>query len=268
MHVLVTGATGTVGRFLLPALAKAGHSVTTLGRAGDVRWTLEDPTPLPPADALVHLAFAHAPGRYRGGEGDDPATFRRLNLDGTLRLLDSAGDARVVFLSTRAVYGDRRQGETLREADPPAPDSLYAEVKLAAEAAVAERGGVSLRATGVYGGVPHKWQPLFAAFLAGEPVPPRVATEVHGADLAAAVCLALASDARGPLNVSDILLDRHDLLARVAALTGCPHPLPPRAEGPPPGVMATDRLRALGWRPGGLPALDAFLPGALGAHNA
>ena len=73
---------------------------------------------------------------------------------------------------------------------------------------------------------------------------------------------ALAEGA-GVLNVSDLMLDRHDLLARVQARTGCPHPLPPRAEAPLPGRMATCRLRRLGWRPGGLPRLDAFLDAAL-----
>jgi nucleoside-diphosphate-sugar epimerase len=257
MHVLVTGASGTVGRFVVPALTEAGHRVTTLGRAGDVHWTLADPAPrLPPADALVHLALAHVPGAYRGGEGDDPETFRRLNRDGTLRLFDAAGPARIVFLSSRAVYGDRRRGETLRETDAPAPDSLYGTLKLEAEQALGERGA-SIRATGVYGG--DKWQPLFAAYLAGEAIAPRAATELHGADLAAAILLLLDTPDSGAFNASDLLLDRHDLLVRVQTLTGCPHPPPPRAEGPPPGVMACDRLHALGWRPGGWPRLDAWL---------
>ena len=256
MHVLVTGATGTVGRFVVPALAGAGHRVTTLGRAGDLRWSLDAPARLPHADALVHLALAHRPGAYRGGEGDDPAGFRRLNLDGTLRLFDAAGAARIVFLSSRAVYGDQRRGQTLRETDDATPDSLYGAVKLAAEQALGRRGA-SIRATGVYGG--DKWAPLIAAYRAGEPVAPRAATEIHGADLAAAVLLLLASDATGAFNASDLLLDRHDLLARVQRLAGCPHPPPPRAAGPPPGVMACDRLAALGWRPGGWPRLDAFL---------
>jgi nucleoside-diphosphate-sugar epimerase len=261
MHVLVTGATGTVGRFVVPALAAAGHRVTTLGRTGDIRWTLADPSPsLPPADALVHLALAHRPGAYRGGEGDDPETFRRLNLDGTLRLFDAARDARIVFLASRAVYGDHRRGETLREADIPTPDSLYGAVKLEAERALGPRGA-SLRATGVYGG--DKWQLLFAAYLRGEEIAPRVSTEIHGADLAAAVLILLQRPETGPFNASDILLDRHDLLARVRRLTGCPHPPPPRAEDPPPGVMSTERLRAIGWRPGGLARLDAFLAEAV-----
>lgn len=263
MHVLLTGAGGTVGRLVAPALVAAGHRVTTLGRAGGIPWTLDDPAPrLPPADALVHLAFDHVPGRYRGGEGDDPARFRRLNLDGTLRLFDAAGPARIVFLSSRAVYGDGRRDQFLKETDAPEPDSLYGEIKLAAERALGERGA-SLRATGVYGGWPHKWADLFAGYLRGEAIPPRVATEIHGDDVSAAVLRLLDSRETGAFNASDLLLDRHDLLARVRALTGCSHPPPPAYDGPRPGVMATCRLRLTGWRPGGLPRLDAFLREAL-----
>jgi nucleoside-diphosphate-sugar epimerase len=263
MHVLLTGAGGTVGRFVAPALAAAGHRVTRLGRSGDVAWSLEDRAPrLPAADALVHLAFDHVPGRYRGGEGDDPARFRRLNLDGTRRLFDAVGGARIVFLSSRAVYGDHRRAQLLEETDPPEPDSLYGEVKLEAERAIGDRGA-SLRATGVYGGRPHKWQDLFASYLRGDPVTPRRATEIHGQDIASAVLALLADVRTGAFNASDLLLDRHDLLSRVQAVTGCPHPPPPPADGRPPGVMATRRLRLTGWRPGGLPRLDAFLREAL-----
>lgn len=260
MHVLVTGATGIVGRFVVPALVAAGCRVTALGRRpGECPWELADLAPvLPRADALVHLALAHRPGAYRGGEGDDPEGFRRLNLDGTRALFDAAGAARIVFLSSRAVYGDHRRGAFLKESDAATPDSLYGEVKLRAEEALGGRGA-SVRATGIYGGRPHKWEGLFADYLAGREVAPRVATEVHGDDLAAAVVRLLGGSETGAFNVSDLLLDRHDLLARVQALTGCPHPPPPRAEGPPPGRMATCRLRMLGWRPGGWARLDGFL---------
>jgi nucleoside-diphosphate-sugar epimerase len=260
MHVLLTGANGTVGRFLVPTLEAAGHRVTTLGRRpGDHPWDLAETAPrLPRADALVHAALAHRPGAYRGGEGDDAPGFRRLNLDGTRALFDAASGARIVFLSSRAVYGDHRHGETLSESDPPAPDSLYGEVKLAAEQALGPRGA-AIRATGVYGGRPGKWDDLFAAYLRGEPISPRIGTEVHGADLAAAVLLLLEAPETGPFNASDILLDRHELLSRVRALTGAPHEPPPRAEGPPPGVMTCARLAALGWRPGGRERLAATL---------
>jgi UDP-glucose 4-epimerase len=262
MHVLVTGANGIVGRFVVRALVAAGHRVTTLGRrSGDHPWDLSDLAPrLQQADALVHLALAHRPGAYRGGEGDDPDGFRRLNLDGTRALFDAAGEARIVFLSSRAVYGDGRRGEILKESDPAAPESLYGEVKLRAEQALGDRG-VSLRATGVYGGQPHKWEGLFADYLAARPIAPRVATEVHGDDVAAAVVALLGRGETGVFNVSDLMLDRHDLLGRVQALTGSPCPPPPRFAGEPPGRMATCRLRLLGWRPGGWAKLDGFLEG-------
>lgn len=269
MRILLTGGSGQLGAFVAPALGEAGHEIIPLARnpaPGALRWSLADPAPaLPPADALVHLAFDHAPGRYRGGEGDDPARFLALNRDGSLALFAAAraaGVRRIVFLSTRAVYGDSRRGEILRETDAPAPDSLYGAMKLQVEHAAPH--ATHLRATGVYGlprgAEAHKWTGLFADYLAGRPIAPRAATEIHGADLAAAILILLdAPAAAGPFNASDLLLDRHDLLAAVAARTGCRHPPPPRASGPPPGVLACDRLRALGWRPAGGARLAAFL---------
>lgn len=274
MRVLLTGGSGQVGAFVGPALAAADHEVVHLARRPPpgggawVPWSLDDPAPDPPeADALVHLAFDHAPGAYRGGEGDDPARFLRLNRDGSRALVDAAraaGVRRVVLLSSRAVYGDARRGETLRETDPPAPDSLYGAMKLEVERAVLARpGGAALRATGVYGRAPgataHKWSGLFADHLAGRPVAPRVGTELHGEDLAAAVLVLLAAEADGVFNASDLLLDRADLLEAVRLRTGGPHAPPPRAPGPPPGVMDCGRLAALGWRPGGEERLARFL---------
>jgi UDP-glucose 4-epimerase len=271
MRVLLTGGSGYVGRFVAPAIVAAGHTVTHLARrppSNGAPWLPFDlaapPASLPAADALVHLAFDHIPDRYRGGEGDDPEGFLRRNRDGSRALVAAAGAPRVVFLSSRAVYGDARRGEILRETDASAPDSLYGEMKVDVEELVFARGGAALRATGVYGRAPgdaaHKWTQVFADFRAGRTIAPRAATEIHGDDLAAAVLALLeAPDPVGPFNASDLLIDRSDLLAAVAKRTGCPHPPPHRAPGPPPGVMATDRLQGLGWRPGGRARLDAFL---------
>lgn len=262
MRVALTGASGLAGGFIAAALRTAGHQVDPLGG-----YRLGDAPDLTGHDALVHAAFAHQPGRYRGGEGDDPSGFRTANLDGTRRLFDAArraGVGRIVFLSSRAVHDGHPPGTLLGDDLPPAPTTLYGEVKALAEAALAAggAGGVSLRATGLYGPVnPHKWQGLFADFLAGQSVAPRVSTEVHGRDLAAAVLLALTRPAPPQaLNVSDLVLNRRDLLAEVARLTGCTTLLPDRAD--PSGLRILDcaALAAMGWRPGGMALLRQDLP--------
>ena len=274
MRVLVTGGGGLVGRFVVAAALARGAQVTVTGRSaprlpagvGFLPWSLDAaPPPLDGVDLLVHAAFSHLPGRYRGGEGDDPDGFRRLNVDGTARLFERArrdGVGRVVFVSSRAVYDGLPAGVALDEEAALAPDSLYGEVKRAGESALAAScGGASLRVTGVYGpGRGHKWTGLFEDYLAGRPIAPRRATEVAGPDLARAVFLPLS----GVYNVSDMVLDRHDLLTEVQRLTGCAHPLPPPSTEPV-REMETARLRAAGWVPGGMAQLRALLPAMLPA---
>lgn len=263
MKLALTGAGGLVGGFLADGLRARGHAITTLGRRGaDLPFALGGPAPdFSGHDALIHAALDHVPGAYRGGEGDDPERFVARNRDGSIALLKAAraaGVGRIVFLSSRAVYGPQPPGAVLSEGTPPRPDTLYGEVKLACERWLEGCGvpAVSLRATGVYGPGPgHKWDGLFADYLAGRPIAPRVGTEVHGADLAAAVALVLSAG-DGVYNVSDLLLDRRDLLALVQARTGCPHPLPARADAAAFNPMDTTRLRALGWEPGGLARLE------------
>jgi len=266
MRIALTGAGGLVGRFLSPAFRADGHEVESLPD-----WRLGQPARLEGCEALVHAAFAHVPGRYRGGEGDDPEGFTSLNRDGSLRLFEdakAAGVGQVVFLSSRAVHDALPAGTPLPDGTPVAPESLYGRVKAEAEAALAALDGdgfatASIRATGIYGpGEGHKWTGLFAAYLAGRPIPPRVASELHGDDVAAAVLLILRNGGRGAFNASDLLLDRHDLLAEVQRLTACPHPPPPRADNPV-SVMSCERLTALGWRPGGWARLRASLPAML-----
>ncbi|MCC5779205.1 NAD(P)-dependent oxidoreductase [Nitratireductor sp. B36] len=294
-HSIVSGGTGLVGRFIVEALLAAGHRVTVIGRnapreglfSGAVAFapmTLEPTSILTTlfegADFFVHAAFDHLPGRYRGGEGDDAAGFRRRNLEGSIamfRAARAAGVARTVFLSTRAVYGPRKPGAMLDETDACRPDTLYGEVKLAAEEALSQLSGdgfsgVSLRVTGVYGpagtGRSHKWESLFEDYLSGREITPRIATEVHGEDVGSAVRILLTSPAEkiasGLFNVSDLTLDRSELLALVARETGSENPLPPAADRDAVNAMKTERLRALGWAPGGWALLERSVPLLLG----
>ncbi len=115
MRILLTGATGYVGGFLAAEARRSGHRLLCLSRQAPADcsdWRPFDlnapPVELPPADVLIHAAFDHLPGRYRGGEGDDPEAFLRRNRDGSLALFETAARAgirRILFLSTRAVYG-------------------------------------------------------------------------------------------------------------------------------------------------------------------
>ena len=281
MKVALTGASGLVGRSLLRGLVSKGHEVVALGRrpVGGAEWRgwrLGETASLDGCDVLVHAAFSHLPGRYRGGEGGDPEGFLARNRDGSLRLFKeahAAGPGRVVFLSSRAVYGGYPPGTDLDEHLPPRPDTLYGEMKWAVEQGLSALAGpgfatASLRATGIYGtGPDHKWRGLFDEFFSGRPIAPRVATELYGDDLSAAVALLLevpeaALEPRS-FNASDITLDRRDLLERVVRITGQEGALPERADAGRVSAMRCDRLRALGWQPGGFEALDAALRGML-----
>ncbi|SDE19063.1 Nucleoside-diphosphate-sugar epimerase [Paracoccus isoporae] len=268
MRLAITGGTGLVGRFIVNEALAAGDMVTVLCRTAPrpdffdapvrhIPYDLAAPPPdLRGFDAVIHAAFAHVPGRYRGGEGDDPDGFLARNLDGSLRLFaaSAAAGLPVVFLSSRAVYGP--QDGVLTEDLTCRPDTLYGQAKLRAEQELLGSGAPAmvLRATGVYGtpgpGQRHKWAGLFADFAARRPITPRVGTEIHGGDLAAAVRLGL-SGARGVFNVSDLLLDRRELLTLWRQMSGQDGIIPAAADGTAFNQMATERLCALGWRPGG-----------------
>ncbi|MES0881684.1 NAD-dependent epimerase/dehydratase family protein [Roseibium sp. SCP14] len=283
MHLLITGANGVVGRFITRRMLDDGHKVTALGRrpvegcrTGFCRFDLsEAPPELPEADILVHCAFQHEPGKYRGGEGDDPHGFIQANAEGTQRLFEAAKRAGVrhcVFLSSRAVYTDTGNWAVLNENSETQSDSLYGQVKLAGEEALKSLcdeafSGSVLRATGVYGCPPglseHKWSDLFIRLENGEDIAPRLGTEVHGEDLADAVLKVLnRNTSQGNsfevFNVSDLLLDRQDLLKSYARVRNISVDLPARAPGPL-GVMDAGKLKVLGWQPGGSARLQSFL---------
>lgn len=278
-RVLVTGGAGLVGRYIVEDLLAHGYQVRIASRTppppgwfpdtvGHDDYALDPETDATPlfrgVDHLVHAAFSHVPGRYRGGEGVDPDGFRRANLDATVRLFETArraGIRRAVFLSSRAVYDGLPSGTRLCDDMALAPTSLYGEIKLKTEQALTRLSndsfvGISLRATGVYGDlVPGKWDGLFADYLAGRPIPVHAGSEVHGRDVGRAVRLMLEADqarvASRAFNLSDIIVDTRDILEPLQRLKGCPHPLPASADKNAVAAMTTEPIEALGWTPGG-----------------
>jgi len=178
-----------------------------------------------------------------------------------------AGVRRVVFLSSRAVYDGLDPGSPLVETADLRPTSLYGEVKLLTEQVLGQMSGpgfagVSLRLTGVYGHLrPNKWDGLFSDYLASRAVPARAGSEVHGRDVGQAVRLMLESDtakvAGEVFNVSDIVTDSREILAAFKSATAAHQPLPEPADRSQVAEMVTDKIRLLGWKPGGLPLLES-----------
>jgi uncharacterized protein YbjT (DUF2867 family) len=118
MEIAVVGATGFVGRHLVPHLASAGHRVRAISRDGERRQAWGDGVDayaadvvsgdglaeaLAGAEAVVHLV---AVPRESGGR-----TFEAVNVDGVARVLRAAREAgvrRIVHLSALGVTDDPR----------------------------------------------------------------------------------------------------------------------------------------------------------------
>ncbi|WP_231158292.1 NAD(P)-dependent oxidoreductase [Streptomyces sp. CNZ748] len=229
MHVLVAGATGAVGRLLVPMLLDAGHQVTGLSRtlsglerirllgasavqadafdAEGLRQALRNTAP----DAVIHQLTALT-------EADGEMT-NRLRQEGTRNLVDaakSAGAQRIIAQSISWAYvpGEEPADETVPldiGARPPRGGMVEGIRALEATAAEMETA-VTLRYGILYG--PGTWYApggAVAAALAGDPAARLLAyleadrsvtSFVHVADAARAAVAALDWQA-GPVNIVD-----------------------------------------------------------------
>jgi len=154
MRVHVTGASGFVGRALLPALAAREHE----------SWPA-----IEGAHSVVHLAaIAHRKA--------SAAELQRVNVDlarDVGRAAVAAG-APLVFVSSVKVHGER-SGARLSEASPILPGDAYAESKARAEEALRAIPGLRLtvlRPPLVYGpAVKANFLALMRAIARGVPLP-------------------------------------------------------------------------------------------------
>jgi len=142
--VLVTGASGFIGRHVVPALQREGWSVRravrslqgvdnevvieTIGPETDWRAALEG------VDAVVHLAARV----HHKHEEHAVQLYRNVNIAGTLHLARCAATAGVrqfIFVSTVLVHGRSNEGRApFGEDDILTPRGLYGMSKAAAEA--------------------------------------------------------------------------------------------------------------------------------------
>jgi UDP-glucose 4-epimerase len=154
VRILVTGAAGFIGRWVVGELLARGHTVLPIDNLvtgdeknlaefaghpgllpferGDVRdatacrrWTAG-------VDAVAHLAASISVQ----DSIDDPATTFENDVVGTFHLLEGAraSSARVLFMSTCMVYDRATTPEGISEDHPTKPASPYAASKLAGEA--------------------------------------------------------------------------------------------------------------------------------------
>jgi len=151
-HVLVTGASGFVGRVLCTMLQEQGTRVTALARrAAEGPWEAAlqvdlaahapRATDLRGIDTVFHLA-GHAHAEDRPGAG---ATHHATSVDGTRRLLEALPEQvqRVVFASSVKAMGEATPAGCLDETAPARPASPYGRARLEAEALVLARASCS-----------------------------------------------------------------------------------------------------------------------------
>ncbi|HLZ25735.1 MAG TPA: NAD-dependent epimerase/dehydratase family protein [Chloroflexota bacterium] len=279
MTVLITGASGLIGRHTVALLQQRGEGVRTFQRGlvttpgavhiqGDVRTDLEGLCAATRGcRAVVHLA-----GRGDVGESRrDPLGYAELNATGALNALEAARAAGATFIlaSSQRVYPLRPVA--CREDAVLAPDSPYGYAKWVAELwcrMASEQWRLTtrcLRFFSVYGpgqqpnggsGV----VPIFAhAALGGQPLRVQSAgrrdfSSVHDVARGIALCLDLPADGTHRVyNVATgVGTTFRELAELLAELTGSRSPIDEQIGEPPGSDLVADISRAeaeLGYSP-------------------
>lgn len=224
-RVLVTGATGFVGRRAVELLREQGHEVHAVARtqglpASGVTWHTADLLDAAAANEVVqaagatqllHFAWYAVPGKFWSAAENERWVGATLGL---LESFASAGGTRAVMAGTCAEY--RWDGELLDELSSPIePSTLYGRCKAATlgEATrIAAEHGVSLawgRIFFMYGPAEHPSRLVASVargLLRGERVPTTKGSQVrdflHVDDVAGAFAALLESGVQGPVNIA------------------------------------------------------------------
>ena len=172
MNILITGATGFIGGFIVDEALSRGMQVWVAVRSTSSRKYLSDPRiqflelnlsdkeqMKRQMDGLRLDYVVHAAGATKCLHAED---FFRSNTEGTKNLVQALMELqmplkRFVFVSSLSVYGPVAEQQPYREIcgnDTPQPNTAYGRSKLAAEQYIESIEGlpyVILQPTGVYG---------------------------------------------------------------------------------------------------------------------
>jgi nucleoside-diphosphate-sugar epimerase len=267
VKVFVTGGTGAIGRYAVPALVAAGHQVSALARSESKAQTLRDHAVTPvnvslfdagaleaafiSHDAVINLASA-LPSTAKFMLRSAWADCERVRTEGSAAVVDAALRARVPRLvqeSVAMIYRDA--ADTWIDEAAPVDHYPIATGNHAAEASAgrfAARGGhaVVLRFGIFYGrGAAHSEQLMALArrHLAFRPGPADTyVSSIHLADAAGAVVAALECPAGTYNVVDDEPVTKRDNVAAMAAAVG----VAPWFTGPGRlGLLLGDRLTSM-----------------------
>jgi GDP-4-dehydro-6-deoxy-D-mannose reductase len=129
-RILLTGASGFIGRHLQSRLNHDGHQVITTGDARDI-WTNQFWRDLPATDQVIHLAAkSFVPDSWV-----EPESFFRVNLLGTINALNYCRKhGAKLFLLSSFLY-ENKASHPLSESEPVMASNPYALTKLMSEQA-------------------------------------------------------------------------------------------------------------------------------------
>lgn len=173
MKILITGASGFIGSFIVEEALRQGFDTWAAVRKSSSKAYLQDERinfielNLSSKEQLVSQlrdqAFDYVVHAAGVTKCLNKADFHRINTEGTKNLVDALLEVgmplkRFVFISSLSIFGaikEQQPYDEIRETDTPQPNTAYGKSKLEAEQYLATLGArlpyIILRPTGVYG---------------------------------------------------------------------------------------------------------------------
>ncbi|MEV4672092.1 MULTISPECIES: NAD-dependent epimerase/dehydratase family protein [Actinomadura] len=265
MKILLAGATGVVGRRLIPLLVQAGHEVAGTTRRSDRAGLLRDLGAAPVVvDMLDGPAVRDAVAAERPDavihqltdlSAEDFQANSRLRIAGTRHLVDAAKAAGVETMVAQSIAWLYVPGDTAAVESDPLDSSLppYAGVAALEDAVGEMPRGVVLRYGALYG--PGTWYAPDGAIAerarAGTlRLAPSWTSFVHADDAASAALAALDWPAGAVNIVDDEPATTADWLPVYSAAIGAPHPGSAGKHAATTGrPVSNAKALDLGWKP-------------------